>query len=216
MQSEFEALCARAAACRRCFQGLSVAPSLIDIAQPRWVGSRYASAKRRVAVVMLNPGSGASRTDGADERSRQLIRAFADGSGSLDAVFEHQAADMPNWGRGGRFLPFCIDGLGLRLDEIAFANVAWCGTYGDRYPGKMLEDCFNRHAEKLLSILDPHVVLLSGCKTHRFADRVRELLPERCSVILMYHYAHRKGLAAEKCELERVRGEIEEALRRAG
>ncbi|MEI7815514.1 MAG: hypothetical protein WCJ13_12105 [Coriobacteriia bacterium] len=206
MQSEFEALCSRAVGCRRCFDARSVAPSLIDIAQPRWVGPRYESAKRRVVVVMLNPGSGESRRDGADERSRQLIRAFADGSGSLDAVFEHQAADMPNWSRG-RLLRFYIDGLGLPLDEIAFANVAWCATRGNRYPGPMLTRCFERHTRELLTILDPDVVLLSGSATHRFAERTRGLLPDS-RVVPMLHYAHREGRSAEARELQRVRSEI--------
>ena len=203
MQSEFEALCSRAVGCRRCFDAQSVAASLIDIAQPRWVGPRYESAKRRVVVVMLNPGSGESRRDGADERSRRLIRAFADGSGSLDAVFEHQAADMPNWSRG-RLLRFYIDGLGLPLDEIAFANVAWCATRGNRYPGPMLTRCFERHTWELLTILDPDVVLLSGSATHRFAERTHRLLPDS-RVVPMLHYAHREGDAAQKQELERVR-----------
>lgn len=204
MQPEFEALCARAVACKVCFQQLSITPSFIDIAQPRWVGPRYSSARRRVVVVMLNPGSGASRTDDADERSRRSIRAFADGSGTLNAVLQHQLSDMPRWGRG-RFLRFYIDGLDLRLDETAFANIAWCGTAGDRYPTPMLEACFARHTAKLLTVLDPDVVLLSGSDTHRFAGRTRDMLAPDRLVIPMYHYANRKSSAAQAQELQRVR-----------
>ena len=205
-QSEFEALTVRAVACRTCFHELSVDAALIDVAQPRWVGPEYVSARRRVAIVMLNPGSGESRTDDADDRFRQLMRAFADGSGSLDAVLHHEACYMVNWGRG-RFLPFYVDGLGLQLNAIAFANVAWCATRGNRYPGSMLTTCFERHTWKLLTILDPDVVLLSGSATHRFAKRTRRLLPDS-HVVPMLHYAHRKGHSAEARELQRVRSEI--------
>jgi hypothetical protein len=95
-QFQFEALTMRAVACRTCFHELAVDAPLIDVAQPRWVGPEYESAKRRIAIVMLNPGSGESRTDDADDRFRQLIRAFSDGSGSLDAVLRHEACDMVN------------------------------------------------------------------------------------------------------------------------
>jgi hypothetical protein len=70
----------------------------------------------------------------------------------------------------------------------------------------MLTTCFERHTEKLLTTLDPDVVLLSGSATHRFAGRIRRLLPD-CRVVPMLHYAHRKGHSAEVRELQRVRSE---------
>ncbi|MBE0429655.1 MAG: hypothetical protein IBX61_07255 [Thermoleophilia bacterium] len=207
VKAEFENLCGRAVACRSCFEEGLVAPSLIDLAQPRWVGPKYAAAERRVVAVMLNPGSGESRKDGANERFRKLIRDFANGSGSLDAVLGHQSRDMVNWNRG-RFLPFYTDGLGLRMEAIAFANVAWCGTRGNKYPVPMLEQCFARHTGELIEVLKPDIVLLSGSRTHRFAQQVRQLLPG-CRVIPMLHYAHRKGRVAQIRELQRARGQIE-------
>jgi hypothetical protein len=206
MQAEFEALCSCAVACRRCFDELSVAPSLIDVAQPRWVGPQYGLVEPRVVVVMLNPGSGESRTDGADGRFRELIHAFADGSGSLETVLKHEARDMVNWG-GGRFLRFYVDKLGLQLDDIAFANVAWCGTRGNQHPGAMLKACFERHTSRLLTILDPEVVLLSGSATHRFAKWIHQHLPAS-RVVRTLHYAHRKGDLAQERERRRVRKEI--------
>lgn len=155
---------------------------------------------------MLNPGSGASRKDGADEHLLQLIRAFADGSGSLDAVFEQQAGDMRDWGRG-RFLPFYMEGLDLNPDETAIANVAWCSTRDNALPPRMLNDCFEAHTGELLSILQPDILLLSGSKTHKFAKRIRLLLPQ-CLVIPMYHFTHREGHDAEVRELLRVRSEM--------
>src|SRR5262249_38324031 len=74
-----------------------------------------------------------------------------------------------NWGiRQGRFMKFYLDGLNLELDEVAFANVAWCSTAGNRYPPDMLKLCFAKHTRQLLKGLDPEVVLLSGSQVHSF------------------------------------------------
>ena len=202
-ESDFAALCREAVRCRYCFDQFGLHAPAIDIAQPRWVGSQYWTADPRVLVVMLNPGSGDFRLDSADSRSRDLIRAFADGSGELDAVLDHQLGDIPNWGRG-RFYGFYVDSLGLKLAATAFANIAWCATRGNGYPTRMLDACFSRFTERLVKILQPSVVLLSGAKTHRYALEIRELLPG-AQVIPTLHYAHRSGKDVEQEEVERVK-----------
>ncbi len=118
-QSGFEALATKTVQCRVCFHRFPVESPLIDIAQPRWIGPRYWSAPLRVAIVMLNPGSGEFREDSADARSRALLSAFRDGTGSREAVLEHQARDMPYWGRG-RFSSFYLSGLPLCPSKGAF------------------------------------------------------------------------------------------------
>ena len=213
--SKFEALAREAVHCRVCFEMGEVEPPRtdIDVAQPRWVGDDYWLAQPKVAIVMLNPGSGKSRTDKANKTGYDLIRAFRDCQGSLKDVLYHQAQDMPKWGKPpGRFASFYIDGLGLNLNSIAFVNVAWCATRGNCYPSTMLERCYERHTERLLEILNPDVVLLSGSDTHRFADRVKHLLPQ-VKVVPMFHYANRKSNDANERELIRVRCIIMEALR---
>lgn len=120
---------------------------------------------------------------------------------------------MEKWGRGRRrFLPFFIDRLGLNLDEIAFANLAWCATKENRYPPKMLRHCFEKHTVRLLQILNPTVVLASGSRVHSFKLRIREELPG-VEVITTLHYAHRKNQAAEDEELGRVKAQLD-SLRR--
>src|SRR5947209_11879084 len=106
-RSALEELAAAAVRCRVCFHEFPVQPARIDIAQPRWIGPAYWSTQPRLAILMLNPGSGESRTDSADECFRTLLHAFRAGSETLDVVFEHQASDMPNWGRR-RFSAFYL------------------------------------------------------------------------------------------------------------
>lgn len=209
----FEALCSTAMKCRHCFDRFDVETATIDIAQPRWVGSKYWSTRPRVAIVMLNPGSGESRDGTADIRSLSLLKDFSQGRGSLADVLQHQAADMPNWGRplraetgklrGRQFTAFYFKGLDLKLDEIAFANIAWCATSGNKYPTPMLCACYAKHTQSLLRLLAPNVVLLSGSATHRFAARIGVAVPNS-KIIPMMHYAHRQGPIAESDKLARV------------
>ena len=213
----FEALSAKAVKCRVCFERFDVKPALIDVAQPRWVGSKYWSTRPRIVIVMLNPGSGEARDGSADTRSLNSLKAFAQSRGSLSAVLQHQAADMPNWGRllrteegkpnGHQFTTFYLKGLNLKLEEIAFANVAWCATSGNKYPSGMLSTCFERHTQPLLKLLAPDAVLLSGSATHRFAASIRPDVPD-AKVIPMMHYAHREGANVEATELARVRAQL--------
>ena len=195
-------LCHRAVRCRCCFEKLEVSAPLIDIASPRWVGSKYWTTNPRILILMLNPGSGDGRRDGKDTHFRNILHAFKNGSASLNDIFEHQIQDMPNWGNKGRFLKFYEDGLGLNLSDVAFGNIAWCPTRGNEYPSKMLARCFATHTDSLIKILDPDVVLLSGTNTHRFEKDIQK--PNR-RIIKTLHYAHRKGRDAQQKELDRVR-----------
>ena len=58
-RSNLRCPCRAAIGCRVCFERLPIQSALIDLAQPRWVGSAYRGAERRVAIVLVNPGSGA-------------------------------------------------------------------------------------------------------------------------------------------------------------
>ena len=127
---------------------------------------------------------------------------------TLRTVLEHQCDGMKLWGNSpGRFTGFYLDGLGLDLDEIAFANVAWCGSAKNRYPRTMLDRCFERHTAPLLDLLQPDAILASGGPTYRFAKNAAALRPGTC-VMKVLHYAHRKGRVAEQRELSRIRSEL--------
>jgi hypothetical protein len=201
----FEDLCREAVRCRHCFgKDSNLTAATIDIAQPRWIGPDYWCSPRRILILMLNPGSGEARRDSADQEARRLIAAFRYGAGSLQEILKHQREDMPRWGRGGRFLPFYTVRLGLSCNELAFANVAWCATLGNKYPRKMLNACYSRHTRRLLSILKPHVVLLSGGPVHKFKAEIENLLPS-VHIYPMLNHAHRKKRNYESQEGMAVR-----------
>ena len=71
----------------------------------------------------------------------------------------------------------------------------------------MLRECFQRFTSRLLDILEPDTVLLSGSKTHTFAHAIKAQRPG-AHIVRMLHYAHREGAAAQAAELQRVRAEL--------
>ena len=197
-----ETICREATRCRACFDSNLVRPAFIDIAQPRYIGPGYWTAKCRVAVVMLNPGQG--RANAADQEARRLMYAFRDGA-PLAPVLDQQRAAMPNWGRG-KYAPFIAD-LGLNLDSIATANIAMCATSDNQYPDKVLNSCWLRHTAPLLSTLLPHVVVLCGAKAHSFASRIGT------KTVCAPHYATRVGSEARDKAMAAARRAIEAAAR---
>jgi len=192
-----------AVACNVCFETLGVHRPRVAHAQPRWIGADYWHSRPRVAFLLLNPGSGESRNDRADVKLNTLLEDFAAGTRLLEDVLAHQREDMHEWGHG-RFLQFYSAHLGLRLDRIAFLNVAWCATKNNVYPDSMLKECFVRHTLPLLSIVQPDLLLLSGSKTRQFQAEIATALPT-ARVEPMLHYAHREGTAADAVELQRVK-----------
>lgn len=207
MDEQLDALFREALQCNRCFSGRgALQRSRIDIAQPRWIGKDYGKASPKVLILCINPGEGANRTDweSADGRLKMLIEGYRNRANGIHEVFEHQRRDLWNW---GRFIAFYIEGFGLELDTIAMANIAWCGTRDNKYPKRMRNACFERHSARLLRIISPDLVVLSGAATHEFAAKVRAQVPQ-ARLVCVLHFAHRKGLAAEANDITRVRAAV--------
>ena len=101
----------------------------------------------------------------------------------------------------------------LKVENVAFANIAWCATRENKYPPSMLSRCFSVHTLPLATVLAPEVILLSGAPTHTFASAIQSQLPN-ARIIPMLHYAHRKGHATERDELRRVRRIINNVAQR--
>jgi hypothetical protein len=204
--SDIEPLAQRAVACNLCFETLPLTRPSVALAQPRFIGCDYWTSHPRIVVVMLNPGSGGFRRDSADTRFHMLLQEYRRKRKTLADVFAHQLDDVHNWGRG-KFCQFYFEGLALRPDQVAFANVAWCATQGNKYPHRMLRNCFKHHTLPLLRLLSPGVILLSGSRVHSFRDDIAQALP--CArIVSMLHYAHRESGKAERDEFRRVRREI--------
>ncbi|MFC1975866.1 hypothetical protein ACFLXQ_05670 [Chloroflexota bacterium] len=188
--------------CQFCFDNGWVSHSLINMAQPRWIGTQYYSSEPKILIILLNPGSGGD-TRRANKRLLALLEGYKDGENTIDEIFQHQAQDIHNWGRG-KFANFYLRGLNLSLQNIAFANIAWCASAGNSYPNPMLSECFNRHTSPLIQSLSPDIAILSGNNVHRYGEVIRRLSPNT-QIIPTVHYAHRKGYSVERQELERVR-----------
>lgn len=201
---KFEDLCSRALHCSKCPERSIT----IDIAQPRWVGPYYWSADTRVLALMINPGSGNNRGESEHTKIRQQIEAVRDGSLALSCYLNEQRKDFENWGRG-RFVTYFQDKdkLCLDVDSIAFANIAWCATKTNTYPSPMLETCFKEFTRELLSVLEPHIVLLVGSPVRRFAKRIEEFLGEDTTIPTL-HYAHREKRDRERDVIKQVRERI--------
>jgi len=97
-----------------------------------------------------------------------------------------------------------MDGMGLNLDEVALANIAWCAAAKNKWSNQMFSQCFQMHTAKLIVAIRPDVIILSGAGTHRYASEIGKLVPT-CRVISTIHYAHRKGKDVERKELIQVR-----------
>lgn len=187
--------------CRICFNHGLAEGAFIDLAQPKWIGPNYFSASIRIMVVAINPGAGnTAEKRKTNEPFRQILYDYRDGKKNLSELFAFQREHIPQWGSPpGRFKEFYIDGMGLPLDDIVFANIAWCSTAGNKYPRGLLNQCFNLHTGRLIQTICPDVVILSGSKTHHYAAEIKRVLPN-CEVLRTRHYA-RIGLLEEVIEL---------------
>ena len=122
---------------------------------------------------------------------------YRDGKTELLDLLRFQKKHMREWGTPpGRFLRFYVEGLGLDLDDMALSNIAWCAEADNRYPAAMLNQCYDLHTKRLIEVLQPKVVVLSGHATHRFENQIRDVAPEATTITTL-HYAHREGKKRE-------------------
>ena len=205
MKRECERLARAATNCRECFNLKEVRSARIDVAQPLWIGPKYWTRQFRVVVLMCNPGQGSRHAAWADQ-VRGLLHQFRKGQTSLRKVLDYQRNGM-DWSR------FYIEGLRLERDEVAFANVAWCATRDNIYPGTMLRRCFTQHTAPLLEALGPDAVLAAGGKAQAFARELSRL-SAKPQVIPILHHAHRKSSVAEQRDLARARRALEKVRTR--
>jgi hypothetical protein len=97
--------------------------------------------------------------------------------------------------------------LGLDLDEIALANMAWCSEMRDNYPTWMLRECFHQHTQHLVRVLQPDVILLSGSKLEVFQTPLALACPA-AQIVLTPHFAHREGREFEEGRGRLIREEL--------
>ena len=192
--------------CRKCFDQGFAKPTSVDVAQPRWIAPGYLNSAVKVLIISLNPGAGNTpKKQRANGPFRQILHDYKDGRKPLQNLFAFQRKYILSWGTpSGRFVKFYMAGMGLDLDEVALANIAWCAAAKNKWSSQMFSQCFRKHTAKLIVAIRPDVIILSGSDTHRYASEINKLVPT-CRVISTIHYAHRKGKEVERKELMQVK-----------
>jgi hypothetical protein len=138
-------------------------------------------------IVGKNPGAGKQRDGLADAEFLKHLEMFKNGRCGIEPAFEHQRRDMRNWGGLNEFY---MDGFGLKFDEVAFVNIAWCGTSDNSAPKSMLNSCFERFTGPLIRLLDPNVILLGGSDAQGFTMKILRVCPG-AKIEPVLHFSHR-------------------------
>ena len=163
--------------CRKCFKRGYVQPAFINLPSPRWIGPDYWSSSQKILLLLVNPGAGNSRTarKGNEDLKKTLVD-YKNGKVGLLQLLQDQKKRIEKWGvPPGRFCQFYIDGLGLKLETIAVANIASCSDALNKHPPEMLKLCFDLHTSKLIEAISPDVILLSGGSTHHFYPDIQSI-----------------------------------------
>ena len=100
-----------------------------------------------------------------------------------------------------------LDGEMSYLYATAFANVAWCSTVDDKYPTGMRTTCLSKFTGRLLELLAPDVVILSGGAVGDHEAEIRRFAP-KAHIIRTLHYAHREAGEVEAAAIANVRHAI--------
>jgi hypothetical protein len=202
-QQELNQIFRAAIDCNACFEdGSRLKRSFIDVAQPRLIGKNYWTCPVKILVLMINPGQG--RNDDNHRQGATQIRALGSGQDLIEEIFQNQRKDLLNW---GNFMGFYEKLLGLRIDDLALANVAWCSTAGDQYPASMLKECFSRHTAPLVKVLAPDAILLSGSNIRQFGTKLKYVSP-KARIVLTPHYANRESREYNELHARRICAEL--------
>lgn len=185
--------------CSSCFESSELERAGISLPQPFTVGKHYKVGG--IAVVGINPG--ATTEGGYKEARKQALDRFAGGEDhALACYWEALASDVENFWNP-RYLTR-IRALGLRIDELLIGNIALCATANNKYPKRMLKNCWFLHTKRILEKFAPGKLMLMGSAAGDFAGPVRQAVPG-IRIECMAHYAHRKGHAHEQAECDRIR-----------
>lgn len=196
--------------CRKCFEQKLAESAFIDVAQPRWIGTDYFKSHPRILIITRNPGPGGKGKQEENTEFKKILYDYRDGKKTLMALFTFQKEYIPKWGKSGKFVKFYMNGIGLDLNEIALANIAWCADSRSKPPSEMLSQCFAINTSKLIQAIKPNIIILSGSETREYYSNIEEITPDT-NIIETYSYAYfekPQNYDLEQTELQRVREEI--------
>ena len=192
--------------CNDCLTKKLTHKNIIGLPQPRWIGPFYQGEKIRILVILLNPGSGKGYKEYNQREETELLQ-YKSGKASIEDYLLFQINDMNTWGHG-KFRRFYGELLGLDFDRIAFSNIAWCATEDNSYPRKMLNYCYEKHTKKVIEIINPHIIILSGTNAWRFETT----LGKDYRILQMWHYANRKSSIENKNHASIVKNKLKHII----
>ena len=193
--------------CQSCFQQLPLRRAGISLPQPFAVGREYRPGG--VAVIGINPG--ASMDGGYKESRKHALDKFASGDdAALEEYWDALAKDAENYWNP-RYLAR-LRSLNIDLNTLLVGNIALCATAENKYPKRMLRNCWALHTAAALKSYAPGILVLMGSSgvMDEFMSMARNALPA-ARVLRIAHYAHREGHAYEAAECERVLKALSEA-----
>tara|TARA_B100000315_G_C14538825_1_gene569790 strand:+ start:145 stop:786 length:642 start_codon:yes stop_codon:yes gene_type:complete len=206
LDGSFNKLFNKAIHCDDCFLKKLAIQSKGNIPQPRWIGPLYKKTMPRILVMLLNPGSGKGYKKYQETGTVPLndpLNDYKEGNKSLEEYFYFQRKDMEEWGHG-KFVRFYEKWLGLNFNKVAFANIAWCATENNNYPNKMLNNCYQKFTNRLIQLLKPTTIVLSGVTTWGY-EKILRSADDDIRVIKMWHYANRKSENENKNHIIKVK-----------
>ena len=150
-------LARQSVSCSICFEQLPLRRAGISLPQPFAVGQLYRSGG--TAVIGINPG--ASADGGYKERRKEALDRFA--AGNSNALGEYWAALAVDAGNhwNPRYLAR-LRSLRVDLSSLLVGNVALCTTAENKYPKRMLRNCWSLHTSSFLRSYAPGTVILMG------------------------------------------------------
>ena len=166
-----------AANCGVCFKKYKNLKNNVVVkgAQPRSIGENYFSQEIRVCLILINPGSGDTKSDGGwgdyltPFKEAETLKERED---TWDEVQNFIKREEPKWGMiKGNWEKLYYQSLGLSKSEIAMVNIMMCAEDDNNYKSEpTLNECFfeQKKSQKIIKALKPDKIVLSGGKPIEF------------------------------------------------
>lgn len=169
-----------AANCRACFKKFKniSQDSVVKGAQPRSIGEDYFSQKVRVCLILINPGSAHTQSDGGWDKYLTPLKEAKDTTEknlAWKGIQDFIEREEPDWGRiKGNWEKLYYHSLGLTKKQLAMVNIMMCAENDNNYGIEpTLDECFfkQRRSLDIIKSLNPHKIILSGIEPIKFFYR---------------------------------------------
>ena len=165
----------KAANCSVCFNKYKNLKNNVVVkgAQPRSIGENYFSHESRVCLILINPGSGHTESDGGwgDYLTPfKEAKTLGDRKDTWDKIQDFISSEEPSWGKG-KWEKLYYQSLGLSKSEIAMVNIMMCAEDNDNYQNEeSLNECFfeQKKSQNIIEALKPNKIVLSGGTAIKF------------------------------------------------